>query len=131
MKKVKVIVARPGEDAFVMEIIPDYKHLAALVGGHIEQTFPISDDVAVICDECGKLKGKLPNRLIFGTMSQKFIDEGKNVDAFAGTIVIIGCRAEKEEYDSLTEAEIDLFMELYEKPQFKCNWNLGGDEYAD
>lgn len=122
--KVKAIVARPGEKAKVEEIDPGYSSLEQIVSGRLEFTTPIMNDVAVICNKMGKAQGKLPNRFMFGSMSIPFIRDGQDVDVFAGTIVIIGYR--KGNFDSLTESEIDLFMDVYGEPQFAADWRLGG-----
>ncbi len=126
-EKVKVIVARPGEKAYVTEIVPDYKTLSNLVGGHIEITYPIDDDVAIICDECGKLKGKMPNRTMYGAATpDNPIYKDVRPDVYAGTIIIIGTHDEESgEFDSLKKHEIELYMNLYEKPQFLTDWCLG------
>ena len=122
--KVKVIVARPGEKAYVTEIVPDYKTLSALVGGHIELTYPVDDEVAIISDECSKLKGKMPNRTVFGSATPKKcpLYKGINPDVYAGTIVIIGDHGDTEDFDSLKEHELELYMKLYGEPQFVTNW---------
>ncbi len=122
--KVRVIIARPGEKAVIEEIDPDYDSLEQLVGGELSFSTPIMNDVVVISNKMGKAQGKLPNRYTFGSMSIPFIRDGQDVDVFAGTIVIIGYR--KGKLDSLTESEIDLFMDVYGEPQFVTDWRLGG-----
>lgn len=124
--KLKVIIARPGEKASVEEIAPGYGSLEQIVGGELEFATPIMNDVVVVCDRQGKEKGKMPNRFYFGDMSIPFIRDGQEVDVFAGTIVIIGHRKGKEMLDSLTESEIDLFMDIYGEPQFATDWRLEG-----
>ncbi len=122
--KLKVIIARPGEKASVEEIAPGYGSLEQIVGGELEFATPIMNDVVVVCDR--QEKGKMPNRFYFGDMSIPFIRDGQEVDVFAGTIVIIGHRKGKEMLDSLTESEIDLFMDIYGEPQFAADWRLEG-----
>ena len=124
--KLKVIIARPGEKAVVEEIAPGYDSLEQIVGGELEFATPIMNDVVVVCDRQGKEKGKMPNRFYFGDMSIPFIRDGQEVDVFAGTIVIIGHRKGKEMLDSLTESEIDLFMDIYGEPQFAADWRSEG-----
>lgn len=126
--KLKVIIARPGEKAAVEEIDPGYGSLEQIVGGELEFSTPIMNDVVVVCDRQGKEKGKMPNRFYFGDMSIPFIRDRKEVDVFAGTIVIIGHRKGKEMLDSLTESEVDLFMDIYGEPQFLTDWRLEGAE---
>lgn len=125
--KVRAIVARPGEKAVVEEIVPGYESLEQIVGGELDFCTPIMNDVVVICDKKGKQSGKMPNRFYFGDLSQAFIQDGQEVDVFAGTIVILGLRDGTEKLAGLTESEIDLFMDIYGKPQFQTDWELGGD----
>ena len=120
--KLKVIIARPGEKAVVEEIAPGYDSLEQIVGGELEFSTPIMNDVVVVCDRHGK--EKMPNRFYFGDMSIPFIQNGQEVDVFAGTIVVIGHRKGKEMLDSLTESEVDLFMDIYGEPQFATDWRL-------
>lgn len=122
MDKIRAIVARPGEKAYVTEIEPSYEVLSELVGGHIEATYPLSNEVAVICDECGKLKGKMPNRLVYG----KHTKEREDYDIYAGTIVIVRSQIELDDFTSLTDEQVDLYMDVYGKPQFKTDWGVGG-----
>ncbi len=128
MEKAKIIVARPGEKAYVTELRPEYDYLKKLIGGPLEITYPFSDEVAVICDECGKLKGKMPNRLLHGKHSRVTADCDVEDDTYAGTILILGSDLDSEDFTSLTDAQIDLYMDIYGEPQFKTDWGLGGDE---
>lgn len=121
--KQKVIIVRPGEKAVVEEIDSGYDSLEQIVGGELEFFTPVMDDVVMVCDRWGKKKGKMPNQYIFGSLSIPFIEDGKEVDIFAGTVVIIGYRKGKKPLlDSLTDSEIDLFMDIYGEPQFVMNW---------
>lgn len=126
MMKEKVIVARPGEEAYVTEIIPSYENLSILVGGPLEMTNPFDDYVAIISDECSKLKGKMPNRMVCGTVGKRYARKGIPVDVYAGTIVIVGCGNGK--FVGLSDSEIDRYMNLYKEPQFKASW-LGEVSY--
>ena len=54
--KLKVIIARPGEKAVVEEIDSGYGSLEQIVGGELEFSTPIMNDVVVVCDRQGKKK---------------------------------------------------------------------------
>ena len=69
--RLKVIVCRPLEKAEVIEINDDLDTMQSLVGGMIEEYMPFVDehdprveDVAIICDDEGKLKHSQLNRAI-------------------------------------------------------------------
>lgn len=78
----KVIRKRPGELPEVIDVNNDLKSLQTEVGGHIE-VVTVAEDLAIICDEEGRLKGKLPNVV----MPRLGID-------FVGTILIVGVAGE-------------------------------------
>ena len=62
-EKIRVIVCRPMEKAEVIEIGDDLRSMQETVGGMIEEYMPFYDendprveDVAIICDDEGKMK---------------------------------------------------------------------------
>lgn len=56
-EKIKVIIKRPGEMPYSTWVSNRLENLQLHVGGYIE-AIGLSDDLAVICDEEGRLKGK-------------------------------------------------------------------------
>ena len=56
----KVLRKKPGFDLEVIEVENELRDLQEAVGGHIE-TVPFVNDIIILCDEEGKLKGKAPN----------------------------------------------------------------------
>lgn len=59
----RVILCKPGETAETVEIEDDLESMQGLVGGRIQEYMPFHsktdpryDDVAIICNEEGKLK---------------------------------------------------------------------------
>ena len=121
MKTWKVVVAKPGRKAEIREIPATYKALLDLVGGRrIELTEPVSDDTAVICNEEGKLLGLEPNRGLYA-------EDGRLLDIYCGTIVCIGARQEDEDFSSLTDTEIAVYMMMYGDPEFSVRAEEGAD----
>jgi hypothetical protein len=59
-----VLMVRPNEPAVMMEIEDSLEAMQDAVGGPIEMVKPWSEDVALICNEEGKLKNLPPNRII-------------------------------------------------------------------
>ena len=55
LDKIRVIVKRPGEAAFMTVINNELETLQKIVGGYIE-TVTLADDFVVICNEDGKIK---------------------------------------------------------------------------
>lgn len=112
VKTWKVVVARPGRKAEIREIPATYKALSDLVGGYLELTKPVSDDTGVICNEEGKLLRLKPNRGMYD-------EDGRLIDIYYGTIVCIGARPDEEDFSSLTDTEIAVFMMRYGNPEFQ------------
>lgn len=129
MKKTKIIICRPGEPGFVTEITPDYNILTRLVGGPLQETHPIGKDVAILANEEGKLMGRLPNRFQSGKHAKKLIEKGFASDVYAGTVVIIGSC--DKGYVSLTDDQIELYMDIYGEPEFIYDWALDEPERSE
>ena len=64
-EKISVLLVNPGESPKMVEIDDTLEAKQKLVGGLIEQYMPFEDDVAIICNEEGKLNGMEPNRIIY------------------------------------------------------------------
>lgn len=67
---IKVIVKDPGKDPEVMEIQNDLKVLQELVGGYV-QSVTMADDLMMLMDDDGRMKGKNAN--VFFTKYDDFI----------------------------------------------------------
>lgn len=120
MRTWKVVVAKPGRKAEIREIPATYKALLDLVGGRIELTELVSDDTAVLCNEEGKLLGLEPNRGLYD-------EDGRLLDIYCDTIVCIGARPDDEDFSSLTDPEIAVYMMMYGDPEFSVRAEEGAD----
>ena len=78
----KVIRKRPNEPAEVIDVENTVEGLCAELGGHMEAV-TVAEDLAILCDEEGRLKGKEPNV----AMPRLGVD-------FVGTILIVGIAGE-------------------------------------
>lgn len=78
----KVIRKHPGEMPEVIDMENDLNAICAELGGHMEAV-TIAEDLAILCDEEGRLKGKAPNIAL----------KGLGVD-FCGTILVVGVDGE-------------------------------------
>ena len=119
-KTYKVIIAMPFEKAGVYQIPASTDVLAKLVGGVMEFTNPITDDVTVITNDNSIALGMEPNRVIRD-------EDGYPVDVYCGPMVIIG-ETEDGELRSLTESEIILNLMAYGEPDFKKDDDEGEAE---
>lgn len=79
----KVIRKHPGKMPEVIDVENDVRAIQAELGGYIEAV-TIASDLAILCDEEGRLKGKEPN-----------IAWRKLGVDFVGTILIVGVDGEE------------------------------------
>lgn len=64
-KKISIILVEPNKYPRVVEIEDSLEAMQSLVGGNIEEYMPYEDEVAIICNEKGKMIGMPLNRAIY------------------------------------------------------------------
>lgn len=69
-EKLSVLLVPVGKKPQTVEIPDTLEAMQELVGGDIEEYFPFSDEVAVICQSDGKLRGLPPNRAIYAEKAE-------------------------------------------------------------
>lgn len=105
MGKIKVIKVEPHKAPYVDEIEDYYETFSKYVGGYIEYV-RIDDEIAIICNEEGKLLNLEPNR---------YIKDGE--DVVCGNFIIVALSPHGEER-SLTDFEINKYIyEFKETPE--------------
>ena len=105
----KAIKCEPGKEAQIVEIPCELEALQAAVEGYIEAFYPYDDEVAIICNEEGKINGMEPCRAIFDT-------DGKIIDIICGPFLIVGLSP-----DNFASLPDDLALKYYERfkdPEF-------------
>ncbi len=103
-EKIKVLVVEPMKPCEVREI-SGLEAMQAIVGGHIQAVYPFHDNVALVCNEEGKILDLPYNRPLTN-------DRGIPYDMICGTFFLAGLGA--EDFVSLTEAQIQKFSALYD-----------------
>ncbi len=93
----KAIIKYPGEDPRQWNVPNTLEGLQAVVGGYIE-VVRLFEDMAVICDEEGRLKGLPYNCEVCG------------VD-FVGTILFVGTN--EDEFKDIPVEDLDMFQYLF------------------
>lgn len=104
----KVVVVEPMKSARVEDIDPGLKSLQDKVGGYIEAIYPFDDQVALICNEEGKLSGLAANRALYD-------ENGKMYDIIVGTFLVAGLT--EEDFGDLTDELAEKYMNKYKHPQ--------------
>ena len=66
----KVIIVKPFTNPYVKEIKGDLESMQEVVGGYIQAIYPFDDkEVALICNEEGKIYDLTPNRFLLNCQS--------------------------------------------------------------
>ena len=108
--KIRVIVCRADERAEVVEIEDKLEAMQELVGGLIQEYMPWEDEVALICNEEGKMTGLPLNRGIKD-------DEGRLQDIIAGDFFICYAPIESERFLSLPPELEEKYKEKFDLPE--------------
>ena len=104
----KVLVVEPKRKPRVADIEDTLEALQGIVGGLVECLYPFEDEVALVCNEEGKVEGLPLNRALYD-------EDGVIYEIIAGDFFIIGAPADAENFTDLTQKQIDKFTELFSK----------------
>ncbi|MGN0394843.1 MAG: DUF3846 domain-containing protein [Coprococcus sp.] len=83
-EKIEVIFVQPMKPPEIRQISDELSAMQELVGGYIEEYMPFKDDVAIVCNEEGKINGMQLNRGIYG-------EDGQLMDIIAGPFFYCLC----------------------------------------
>lgn len=112
MKKqpvIKVLKVEPDKVPQLIEMENKLEAMQALVRGYIE-VYPLADDVAIVCNEEGKINGMELNRPIY--------HNGKIVEIIAGTFFIAGDDISTGELVSLTDEQVAQYLKQFYDPMY-------------
>lgn len=102
----KVLVVEVGQQPMVKEIEGSLRSMQEIVGGYIQAIYPWMEEVALVCNEEGKLNGLALNRPLYD-------DRGQLVDIIAGTFFICSAPIDSESFQSLTDEQIERYSKLF------------------
>ena len=108
---ITVLVVEPGKKPVLKEIDSSLEAMQSVVGGDIEEYMPFEDEVAIICNEEGKINGMPLNRAIFDEQNHKM------VDIMAGTFFIAYAPIESEKFKSLPPKMADKYTQRFKYPE--------------
>jgi len=106
--KIKVLVIAPMEEPRLDEIDSDLSTLQGLVGGDIQAVYPYEDQVAIICNEEGKINGMALNRALR-------TEDGEIYDILAGTFLVAGLTGDN--FGSLSDELAEKYTEVFKHPE--------------
>ena len=107
---IEVLLVEPGKYPKVIEISDDLETMQSVVGGYIEEYMPFDDDVAIVCNESGKINGEELNRAIYG-------DNGHLLDIIAGKFFICYAPIESERFLSMPDDLLKKYEKLFKYPE--------------
>ena len=107
---IDVIMVEPGKEARVMTMNDSLEAMQDAVGGLIEEYMPFEDEVALICNDEGKMLGMPPSRAIRS-------DDGQVVDVIAGPFFIAYAPIESENFLSMPDELREKYLEKFRQPE--------------
>ncbi len=107
-ESIKVVLVKPMQKPVIAEIGTELKDLQGMVGGLIEAVYPFEEQVAIVCNEEGKMNGLTLNRALKD-------EDGKIADIIAGDFFI--CDASGENFGSLNDGQLAKYSEMFKNPE--------------
>lgn len=99
----KVIIVKPFTNPFVKEIKGDLESMQAVVGGYIQAIYPFDDEVALVCNEEGKINGLMPNRFL--------LNRNNGIcDYICGDFFLCYAPCDSENFESMPDNLIDKYI---------------------
>ena len=113
--EIRVLLVEPQKYPRMITVRNSLEALQETVGGYIEAIYPFDDNVAIVCNDEGKLNGSALNRALRD-------DNGGVYDIIAGTFFV--CGLGDEDFDSLPESLESKYESLFHTPETFVN--VGG-----
>lgn len=110
-EQIKVILVQEGKLAKSVSIDNKLEAMQKLVGGQIEEYMPFEDDVAIICNEEGKMCGLPLNRAIYAEATNEMIE------IMAGDFFVAYAPIDSEKFESLPKELEEKYLKKFKKPE--------------
>jgi len=107
---IDVIMVEPMKPPRMVTLNDNLESMQEAVGGWIEEYMPFPDEVALICNEEGKMNGMPLNRAIYG-------EDGQLMDIIAGPFFIAYAPIESENFLSMPEDLKRKYMQEFKHPE--------------
>ena len=128
--KIRVLLCKEGELAEVVEMEDGLKAMQELVGGLIEEYMPFTgddpreDNIAIVCNEEGKMNRMPLNRAIID-------EDGQMLDIIAGPFFICYAPLESETFESLPPDLEEKYRRKFEQSErfFKTEKGISSVKY--
>lgn len=109
---ISVLLVEPDKYPRTVTIADTLEAMQNLVGGDIEEYMPFEDEVAIICNEEGKVNGLPLNRAVY-------VDEDKSkiADIICGKFFLVYAPIESENFLSLPPELSEKYREKFKYPE--------------
>lgn len=108
----KILVIEPMKEPYVKEIDGRLETMQNIVGGLIQAIYPFDNpEIALICNDEGKLIGLPLNRALRDK-------NGEVYDIISGTFFLCSAPADSENFESLTDEQIEKYTKRFETLEF-------------
>lgn len=107
---IDVILVEPGEEAKMITMGDNLEAMQGIVGGLIEEYMPYEDEVALVCNDEGKMIGMPPNRAIKDA-------DGTVMDIIAGPFFVAYAPIESEKFLSMPDELQEKYLEKFRLPE--------------
>lgn len=108
--KITVLVVEPMKPPKVVEIPETLESMQAVVDGYIQEIMPFDDEVALVCNEEGKVNGLPMNRAIYN-------EDGQMIDIIAGKFFICSAPFTSENFESLSKEQQEKYANKFKDPE--------------
>lgn len=109
-EKITVLLVEPGKYPKPIEIEDTLEAMQEVVGGDIEEYMPFDDEVAIICNEEGKMNGSELNRAVYS--------KGKQIlDVIAGKFFVAYAPFESESFLSMPKDLMKKYEDKFRYPE--------------
>lgn len=106
----RILVVEPEKAPRVVDLTGGLKEMQEIVGGLIQAIYPFPEEVALICNDKGKVKGLPLNR---GLRDKN----GVLYDIICGTFFVCGAPADSSSFTSLTLEQLERFQNHFRTPE--------------
>ena len=107
-----IVIVEPGTPPRAAIIDSALSSMQEVVGGLIQAVYPFAEEVALICNDEGKLLVLPPNRVL------RHPETGEIYDVVVGTFFLCAAPVDSENFESLTEEQIQRYTKYFSTPEF-------------
>ena len=106
----KILMIEPNKGPRPRSIVNDLEAMQHIVSGPIQAVYPFDEPIALVCNEEAKLTNLPPNRALRD-------EDGNMYDIVCGTFFLCSAPPDSENFESLTEEQMDRYTKRFQRPE--------------